>query len=105
MTRSLSPDGGVAIDEKALAELRDYRHVVLSGDDDSNDDSSSDEGSQDDHPFPGRLRRPSHVAEPLQRRTGRHRPLYGSSHHHNTSKYASHFTFACVQSPKRRVCD
>jgi hypothetical protein len=74
MTRSLSPDGGVAIDEKALAGLSDYRHVVLSSDDDSNDDSSSDEGSQDDHPPLGRLSRPSHVAEEDD-----------SSHHHNTS--------------------
>jgi hypothetical protein len=97
MTRSLSPNGGVAIDEKALAGLREHRHVVLSCDDDSSDDddsssddnssddSSSDEGSQDEHLPLGRLSRPSHLAEPLQRRTGRHRPLYGSSHHHNTS--------------------
>ncbi|KAI4834346.1 hypothetical protein E4T44_08880 [Aureobasidium sp. EXF-8845] len=71
MTRSLSPDGGVAIDERALAGLRDYRHVVLSGDD---GDTSSDEGSQDDHPPLGRLSRPSHVAEEDN-----------FSRHHNTS--------------------
>jgi hypothetical protein len=75
MTRSLSPDGGVAIDEEgvlideeALAGLRDYRHVALSDDDDSSDDCSSDEGSHDDGPPRGRPNGPNQVVEPLQRR-------------------------------------
>lgn len=74
MTRSLSPDGGVAIDDEALAGLGDYRHAVLSSDDDSDGDTSSDEGYQDDHPPLGRLCRPSHVAEEDH-----------FSHHHSTS--------------------
>jgi hypothetical protein len=96
MTRSLSPDGGVAIDEEgvvvdeeALASLRDYRHVALSDDDDSSDDCSSDEGSLDDDPPRGRLTEPNQVVEPLQRCTDdlrRQTPRQsGSSHRHNTS--------------------
>jgi hypothetical protein len=96
MTRSLSPDGGVTIDEEdvvihkeSLASLRDYRHVALSDDDDSSDDCSSDEGSLDDDPPRGRLNEPNQVVEPLQRCTDdlrRQAPRQsGSSHRHNTS--------------------
>ncbi|KAG9639795.1 hypothetical protein KCU61_g4252, partial [Aureobasidium melanogenum] len=42
-TRSLSPDGGVAVDEETLDKY--HSHIVLSCDDDSSDDSSH-EGSQ-----------------------------------------------------------
>lgn len=66
MTRPLSPDGGVLIDEETLAKFRDYRHVVLSGDDDSSDDCSSDESFHDDFPSRGTLTQPSQAINPLQ---------------------------------------
>ncbi|KAI5238257.1 hypothetical protein E4T43_07556 [Aureobasidium subglaciale] len=43
--RSVSPDGGVAIDEETLAKLRIYRDVVPSSD----EDDSSEDGYSDDH--------------------------------------------------------
>ena len=90
-TRSPSPDGGVPIDEEAQAMFFDYRHVVLSSDDDSSDDRSSDEsscdeGSYDDHPSRGTFIEPTQVIEPLQRRKDQPRPQIprqsGSDHPH-----------------------
>jgi len=72
MIRSPSPDGGVPIDEEALAKFPDYRRLVV-GSDDSDDYSSSDEGSYDDHLSQGRLDETRQVAEPPQQRTSRPR--------------------------------
>jgi len=93
-TRSPSPDGGVPIDEEALAMFSDYRHVVLSSDNDSSndcpsDESSCDEGSYNDHPSRGTLIESTQVIEPLRRHKGHPRPQSsppsGSDHQHNTN--------------------
>ena len=99
-TRSPSPDGGVPIDEEALAMFPDYRHVVLSSDDDSSDDCSSDESFCDDRPLRRTLVEPRQVLEPLQRRKDHPRPQNshqsGSDHQHNTNDIDQEAILSCA---------
>jgi hypothetical protein len=92
MTRSPSPEGGVPIDEKALAKFRDYRHVVLSSDEDSSDDCSGDQDSHNDDLPRGKLNGPKQVVEPVKRRRGRSQPQgprqSSSNQQHDRNNYS-----------------
>ncbi|CAD0101228.1 unnamed protein product [Aureobasidium mustum] len=48
MARSISPEGGVAIDEETLAKLRSHHHSTLGCDGDSSGDGLSHDDSHDD---------------------------------------------------------
>ncbi|KAI4722777.1 hypothetical protein E4T48_00889 [Aureobasidium sp. EXF-10727] len=76
--RSLSPDGGVAVDEVSLAKYRSYRHIVL-----------SDKSSRDDRPSQKDQNGSKQVAKPLQRRQGSFQPhtshQSGPDHQHITN--------------------
>ncbi|KAH0362439.1 hypothetical protein KCU65_g8051, partial [Aureobasidium melanogenum] len=93
-TRSLSPDGGVAIDEETLAKFRS--HVVLSCDDDTSDNSSHS-GSDYGHQSRGRSARvtkPFNSREEYSQAQARRQILLNDQHNLNDKNRTSALPYA-----------